>query len=114
MLKRFKNWLIKLLGGYTKAEYDTVRSIPIAEPKVIVREVRRTVELCADRIVGLDEIATRGWSGADFFAREDIVRELARGAAPHIEWAVEENRMDMSVRIRGRLTVMADTRQRGY
>ena len=109
MLKRFKNWLIKFLGGYTKAEYDTVRSIPIAESKIIAREVRRTEELRADRIVGLDEIAIRGQSGADIFAREDIVRELTRGAVPYIEWETEENRMDMSFRIRGKLTVV-----RGY
>ena len=55
MWKRFKTWLIKRLGGYTKEEYDDWSRIPI--PKPLIREERfRAVDLRAERTVYFEEV----------------------------------------------------------
>lgn len=104
MWKRFKAWLIKRLGGYTKEEYDDWSRIPIVRP-AIVREVHRTAELRAAQIIGMEDLAAYR-DLVDLRARERIVSELTTGMIPYIAWKSSENRQDFTVTLEGVLVVL--------
>lgn len=48
MLKKFKDWLIKKLGGFTKAEYDDWSRLPVSKLEFIPEPMGDVVTLCAD------------------------------------------------------------------
>lgn len=104
MWKRFKDWLIKHLGGYTKEEYNDWSRIPIVKPP-IVREVHRTAELHAAQIIGMKDLAAHR-DLVELLARERIVSELTTGMIPYIAWKSSENRQDFTVTLEGVLVVL--------
>ena len=107
MLKRLKDWLIKRLGGYTKEEYNDWSRIPIVKP--LIREERfRAVDLRAERTVYLEELRVLGQQEAELRTRQKIAEELAGLALPYIVWEQTENRMNMAIRVSGKLVVMEE------
>lgn len=107
MWKRFKTWLIKRLGGYTKEEYDDWSRIPIVKP-LIVEKRFGTVNLHAERTVYLEELRVLGQQEAELRTRQKIAKELAGLALPYIVWEQTENRMNMAIRVSGKLVVMEE------
>lgn len=108
MWKRFKNWLIKRLGGYTKVEYDDWSRIPIVKPDLfsVDRCVGHTVKLHADRTVYFEDVVARGWQEVERFTCAEITRELTNAALPYITWRKLKDPADFKMRIEATLAVL--------
>lgn len=106
-MKRLKDWLIKRLGGYTKEEYNDWSRIPVAKP-LIVEKRFGTVDLRAECIVYHEELTVLGQQEAELRTRRKIAEELAGLALPYIVWEQVENRMNMAIRVSGKLVVMEE------
>ena len=105
MWKRFKAWLIKRLGGYTKEEYDDWSRIPIVRPPII-QEVHRTVDLHADRVVRYEEVVALGATQAEIHAKTYIREALSVAMLPHIKWRMTRHPNDFQMIVEGVLTVL--------
>lgn len=108
MWKRFKNWLIKRLGGYTKAEYDDWSRIPIVKPDLfsVDRSVGHTVELHADRNVYFEDVVARCWQEVELLTRAEITRELTNAVLPYITWRKIKDPAAFKMRIEATLAVL--------
>ena len=108
MWKRFKTWLIKRLGGYTKEEYDKCYLSTWHKP--IIPGTRKFVTLHATHTLGMEELAAI----RDEFdhrvterrVRDILVKRLTDDMIQHIEWNVCENRRDQTMTVEGVLVVV--------
>lgn len=108
MWKRFKNWLIKRLGGYTKAEYDDWSRFHIQ--RQIVRDVRRTVDLRVAKTVRCEEFMALGKTQTELLVRRELTDALTKAAQPYIVWRqVELPTEFLEMHVEAMLTV-ADNR----
>lgn len=104
MWKRFKTWLIKRLGGYTKEEYDDWSRIPIVKP--LIREERfRAVDLHAARTVSYEEVMALGAQQAEIHAKTYIREALSVAMLPYISWRMTRHPTDFKMRVEGVLLV---------
>ncbi|MBQ3557843.1 MAG: hypothetical protein IJA11_08640 [Oscillospiraceae bacterium] len=108
MLKRFKAWLIKRLGGYTQEEYDDWRRIPIQKPAL--QEVNRSViTLKAGRTVDFKEIMEYGEQQMEIVTTRGIIDELANAMLPFVFW--KKTTVDFKMRVEGVLMVVEPAKE---
>ena len=103
MWKQVKNWLIKRLGGYTKAEYEIVRM-----PHTQVKEVRRTVDLRAVRTVRFEEVKVVGQTQMEILVKKWLTQELIQSLQPYIVWRKTKYpaELDFEMQVEATLTVV--------
>lgn len=61
MLKKFKDWLIKKLGGFTKAEYDDWTRVPVSKFEFIPNPMGDVVTICAEATYDLAYAPAPEW-----------------------------------------------------
>jgi len=88
MLQKFKNWLIKKLGGYTKAEYDM---IPI-QRMVFQPEDLNVIALRAECTYDELRMPPQEW------VENRLIENLAQQMKPYVTWEFCQNPMDMTRR----------------
>ena len=108
MWKRICDWLIKRLGGYTKAEYDDWSRIPVAKP-VIQERCHRVETLRAVQTIHMNDLST-AWDidAAGIRAKEMIVRRLGLDLTPYVQWHTSECYETMTIALEGRIAVMKE------
>lgn len=94
MWQKIKNWLIKKLGGYTKAEYDDFSRCPVTRFEILPERPKNIVRLHAD--VWFDPFSTppREWT------ERKLLDALATQIKPYVHWENSEDycRMKRGVR----------------
>lgn len=104
MWERFKAWLIKRLGGYTKEEYDDWSRIPIAKT-LIVEQRFRSVDLRADRTVTFEQVSALGAHQAEIHAKTYIREALSGAMLPYIVWRMRRHPTGHEMIVEGVITV---------
>lgn len=97
---KFKNWLIKKLGGYTKAEYDAIAHIPM--PKPVIQEVRPNVHTLRDELTVFRETERRYRKALE----KDMVVKLAEALKPYVRFQVQNIWAQDSVKLRAEVRVL--------
>lgn len=98
LIQRFRDWLIKKLGGYTEKEYHTISMVPVRELTID----RRNVEHLTARVkIGRERFSDQIFPGPDFIKHE-LTRQLIplvmeRMKITHIEDSPMESILDYTV-----------------
>lgn len=100
MWTKFKTWLIKKLGGYTKAEYDKIAHIPVHPP--VLREVRSNVHTLRDELTVFRETERRYRKALE----KDMVVKLAEALEPYVRFQVQNIWAQDSVKLRAEVRVL--------
>lgn len=98
---RFKNWLIKKLGGYTKAEFSDMTRVQISHTGLALRrDTGKIVTLSADMSIDTIHPVSREW------IEGTLLVELLEQMKPFVEWESTEDHVkwpQKSVRARIRV-----------
>ena len=100
MLQRFKNWIIKKLGGYTKAEYDNYARLPIDRFVVMPEQTRNVVTLRTE--MTYDHFA----SPPSEWIEDRLCGELGRQIKPYVRLERGEDYCNMMTTIRAYVKVV--------
>lgn len=94
MWEKIKNWLIKWLGGYTKAEYDDFSRCPVTRFEIIPDQPKNIVTLRAE--MWFDHFSTPPTE----WTEKQLIGELAMKIKPYVHWERSEDycRMKRAVR----------------
>ena len=101
MLKKFKDWLIKKLGGYTKAEYDDFSRIPVCRYEFLPPQNNNIVTLSIEGEFSHFDDPPTEW------IEDMLMAELARKIKPHVHWERGENYSTMKTWVRAIVKVVA-------
>lgn len=88
MWKRFKNWLIKKLGGYTKAEFTRVTT-----PVLPVREIHhkvRTLTACRPVCAPMSGEPNKA-AGFEKMIKDSLTHDILRMVPAYIEFGYRED-----------------------
>ena len=85
MLTRPKNWIIKKLGGYTKAEYDNLSRFPIRHFEFMPPQRSNIVTLQTQGAFDKFNEPSQEW------LENRVVCELAKQLKPYVTWEYEED-----------------------
>lgn len=91
---KIKNWLIKRLGGYTKAEYDDFSRFPVTRFEVIPERTKNIVRLQSEAWFDSFSTPPTEWT------ERKLIGELAMQLKPYVHWEQSEDycRMKRAVR----------------
>lgn len=86
--KRIKEWLIKKLGGYTKAEYDALAGC-----------VRTRYEFLPPQRMDVHVIRAEGEYAFPYappaeYMKDKLLVEIAKQAEPYVNWETSESYLD--------------------
>jgi len=101
MWKRLKNWLIKKLGGYTKAEVDALRYLTATyrEPRVVAKS-GEIVTLRTEAWFDHFNLPPAEW------AKDKIAVSLAMKMKPYVRWEAKDDHSGMKQSIRATVRVV--------
>lgn len=99
--RRIKNWCIKKLGGYTKAEYDDMSRFPVERFEFIPRpDSKRIITLKAEASIDVIHSVPHDW------VEGKMLDELAKQMKPFVVWEFCEDYMEFKKKIRAYVKVV--------
>lgn len=101
MWEKIKNWLIKRLGGYTKAEYDDSGRFPVTRYEVIQDQRKDVVTLQADMWYDAFSTPPSEWT------EKQLIGELAMKIKPYVKWERSDDYCRMKKGVRAVVKVVA-------
>lgn len=101
MWEKVKCWLIKKLGGYTKAEYDDFSRFPGIKYEFLPPQTRDVVKLCAHGEFSCFDSPPPEW------IENRLMDELARQMKPYVTLAWSEDYCKMTKCVRAVVKVVS-------
>lgn len=98
MWAKFKNWLIKKLGGYTKWEYDDLSLVTRYE--VLSEQRKDIVQLRAEMSYDSFRTLPKEW------VEDKLVGQLAEQMKPLVHWERSEDYCEMKIGVRAGVKVV--------
>ena len=107
--QKFKNWLIKKLGGYTKAEYEDWSRVPIPKPvpmDITARGYPRKISAAV-----MVPAYVVGTVGGNIKAMEELSRRLVQEAFSFIEFSSSDVDKNGLITVRASIRVLEVSHQ---
>ena len=102
MWQKIKNWIIKKLGGYTKAEYENLSKRPVERFEFIPHPASNVVLLRTEGVVDTFYAPEKEWM------EDKLVHALAQELRPYVRWTTCDDYCDMKRTYRAEVKVVAD------
>ena len=90
VIQKIKNWLIKKLGGHTKAEYDDTSRFPITKFEFLPPAERHDVIT-----LGAEAIFDYFRSDEADYIENRLIRSLSEQMKPYVNFVREDDRMNL-------------------